>query len=295
MLWDAFDMGYVVGVMCNSDGHKGRPGAEGPGAGQFGIANGLTCVLAEEKTREAIFAALKSRRCYGTTGARIDLSFSIDRHDMGSVIDRGENAKVVASVKGTGAIESMELFEGKRVIQTVRPTAFENLTKSKRVRVSWRGSRIRGRGRRVNWDGMIRVDGAKIVSAKANFDTPIDRITRQTEREVEFVSQTTGDTDSVDLVLDQAERGRIEFESKAGKFAVELGELTDQRPKKVVSFGGLGIEAAVERYPENPTETVMGLEAVVSAEVGKITPFFVKVTQTDGQMAWASPIYLRRS
>ncbi len=51
MLWDAFEMGYIVGVMCNSDGHKGRPGAEGPGAGQFGIANGLTCVLAESKTR----------------------------------------------------------------------------------------------------------------------------------------------------------------------------------------------------------------------------------------------------
>src|SRR4051812_5301648 len=76
MLWDAFDMGYIVGVMCNSDGHKGRPGAEGPGAGQFGIPNGLTCVLAEAKTRDAIFRALKSGRCYGTTGARIDLDFT---------------------------------------------------------------------------------------------------------------------------------------------------------------------------------------------------------------------------
>src|SRR5207247_4164981 len=84
MLWDAFDMGYIIGVMCNSDGHKGRPGAEGPGAGQFGIANGLTCVLAEAKTREAIFRALKNRRCYGTTGARIDLSFEIDGQPMGS-------------------------------------------------------------------------------------------------------------------------------------------------------------------------------------------------------------------
>ncbi|NJN81999.1 MAG: hypothetical protein HC802_06745 [Caldilineaceae bacterium] len=34
LLWDAFDMGYIVGVMCNSDGHKGRPGAEGPGCGR---------------------------------------------------------------------------------------------------------------------------------------------------------------------------------------------------------------------------------------------------------------------
>ena len=51
MLFDALDCGHVVGVMCNSDGHKGRPGAEGPGAGEFGIAGGLTCVLAGELSR----------------------------------------------------------------------------------------------------------------------------------------------------------------------------------------------------------------------------------------------------
>ncbi len=73
LLWDAFEMGYIVGVMCNSDGHKGQPGAEGPGAGDFGINNGLPCVLTDSLTRESIFAALKARRCYGTTGPRIDL------------------------------------------------------------------------------------------------------------------------------------------------------------------------------------------------------------------------------
>src|SRR4051812_40275699 len=154
MLWDAFDMGYVVGVMCNSDGHKGRPGAEGPGAGQFGIANGLTCVLAEAKTRDAIFRALKTRRCYGTTGARIDLDFRIDGHSMGSVVNEAAAAaSLFAKVGGPAPVEKIEVFEGKRVIHTLRPRAFENLTNSRRLRVSWRGSRIRGRGRRVTWDG----------------------------------------------------------------------------------------------------------------------------------------------
>src|SRR4051812_17789511 len=147
MLWDAFDMGYIVGVMCNSDGHKGRPGAEGPGAGQFGIANGLTCVLAEELTRASIFEALKSRRCYGTTGARMILDFEIDGNVMGSVIDAGSEAKVSARVIGTAPIESMEFFEGKQVIQTIPPRAFDSLVASRNIRVRWKGSRIRGRGR----------------------------------------------------------------------------------------------------------------------------------------------------
>src|SRR5204863_9687690 len=135
MLWDAFDKGYVVGVMCNSDGHKGRPGAEGPGAGQFGIANGLTCVLAEAKTRKAIWEALKNRRCYGTTGARIDLELEVEGRAMGSVIESAPaSARLMANVRGTGAIEMIEVFEGKKVIRTVRAKEFEDLSKSKRIR-----------------------------------------------------------------------------------------------------------------------------------------------------------------
>jgi hypothetical protein len=295
MLWDAFDMGYIVGVMCNSDGHKGRPGAEGPGAGQFGIANGLTCVLAEAKTREAIFAALKNRRCYGTSGARIDLDFRVDDHVMGSVVEAAPAAaRGLASVRGTAPIESLELFEGKRVIATVRPKAFENLTQSRRIRVSWRGSRIRGRGRRVNWDGAIRFEGVRIDDAIGFFDTPIDGITSQNDHEVNFISQTTGDTDGIDFRLDRADRGSITFDSKAGRCAMNLSELTDENPRKSVDFGGLDMQVTIERYPERPAETTISLEHTVHAPPGKTRPYFVKVTQTDGQMAWASPIYLRR-
>ena len=296
MLWDAFDMGYIVGVMCNSDGHKGRPGAEGPGAGQFGIANGLTCVLAESKTREAIFGALKIRRCYGTTGARIDLDFTIDGHPMGSVIETmTPTAHVIASVRGTAPIESMELFEGKNLSDIVRPRAFDHLTGSRRVRVSWRGSRIRGRGRRVNWDGTIRFDGGpRIESTRGHFDTPIDGITVQTANEVAFISQTTGDTDAIDFFLDRAACGAVIFDSKAGKCQVDLAELTDANPRKKFPFGGLDMEVVIERYPENPTETSISLEHTISPPSDKTTPYFVKITQTDGQMAWASPIYIRR-
>ncbi len=256
MLWDAFDMGYIVGVMCNSDGHKGRPGAEGPGAGQFGIPNGLTCALAEEKTRESIFRALKSRRCYGTTGARIDLDFKIDDHVMGSVVENASaSGCAFAAVRGTAPMEKMELFEGKRVIHTVRPGAFENLTRSNRVRVSWRGSRIRGRGRRANWDGTIRLIGAKIASAVGTFDTPIDGIRNQTADLVIFVSQTTGDTDSIDLMLDSTRHGKIVFDSKSGKCEIDLAELTDASPRKTFDFGGLDMSVTIERYPERLTET----------------------------------------
>jgi hypothetical protein len=67
LLEDALRQGYRVGFVANSDGHKGRPGASHPGASTFGAYGGLTCVLSETLTREAIFDAIKARRCYAVT------------------------------------------------------------------------------------------------------------------------------------------------------------------------------------------------------------------------------------
>jgi hypothetical protein len=296
MLWDAFDKGYVVGILCNSDGHKGRPGAEGPGAGQFGIANGLTCVLARDKTRAAIWDALKNRRCYGTSGPRIDLDFEIDALPMGSARRAaGAVAAVHASATGTAPIEKLELYAGKDVVHTVRPREFDHLAGSRRVRVTWRGSRIRGRGRRVQWDGTVRAPDATIVAATPfAFDSPLDGLRSTAAHEVTFKSQTTGDADGVDLLLSDARRGRIEFDSAAGKCAVDLSELTDDAPRKTFDFGGLDMRVTIERYPERLVDRQAELRADVHPPAGRTTPYFMKVTQEDGHMAWASPIYLQR-
>ena len=110
MLWDAFDKGYIVGVMANSDGHHGRPGAEGAGMTEFGIENGLTCVLAPNLTRDEIFNALKNRTCYATTGDRILLDFTANGHPMGSIIPYTPELQIHASVTGTAPLEPLQLW-----------------------------------------------------------------------------------------------------------------------------------------------------------------------------------------
>ena len=42
---DALEQGYRVGILANSDGHKGRHGASHPGASLFGAYGGLSCLL----------------------------------------------------------------------------------------------------------------------------------------------------------------------------------------------------------------------------------------------------------
>ena len=65
---DAFEKGYRVGIVGNSDGHKGRPGASYPGASMFGAIGGLTCFITPELTREGIIDAIKKRHHYATSG-----------------------------------------------------------------------------------------------------------------------------------------------------------------------------------------------------------------------------------
>ena len=52
----------------NSDGHKGRQGASHPGASLFGAYGGLTCYLAKDLSRDALWDAMLWRRQYATTG-----------------------------------------------------------------------------------------------------------------------------------------------------------------------------------------------------------------------------------
>ena len=73
LLLDALEDGHRCGVVCNSDGHKGRPGASYPGTSGFHAYGGLTCFIAPELTRDAIFECLRRRHHYGTTGNRLHL------------------------------------------------------------------------------------------------------------------------------------------------------------------------------------------------------------------------------
>ena len=68
LVHDAFRLGYRVGIVANSDGHKGRPGASYPGAGHFGAIGGLTCFLVSELSRNCILDAMRKRHHYATSG-----------------------------------------------------------------------------------------------------------------------------------------------------------------------------------------------------------------------------------
>jgi len=69
-------------------------------------------VCARELTRGAIFEALWNRHCYGTTGDRIILDFSINGHPMGAEIRSNEplrTRRISVRVSGTADIERIDV------------------------------------------------------------------------------------------------------------------------------------------------------------------------------------------
>ena len=95
---DALRRGRHVGVMAASDTHHLTPG-EG----------GVTAVLAEHLDRASLFDALRARRNYATTGARIVLDFRADGAPMGSRIQAAERVGLSVHVEGTAPIDRVEI------------------------------------------------------------------------------------------------------------------------------------------------------------------------------------------
>jgi hypothetical protein len=106
---DALAAGYRLGFIGSGDGHDGHAGlshlASPAGTG------GLAAILAEDCTRAAVLEALRSRRCYATSGPRIVLRAALDGQPMGSEVAPGTRTLVVYAA-GAAALERLVLVRG---------------------------------------------------------------------------------------------------------------------------------------------------------------------------------------
>ena len=293
LLNDAFDRGLRVGISCGSDDHKGRPGASYPGAGTFGVQGGLLCLWACELTRESLWDALRERRCYGTTGARMALEFeTINGVPMGGEERTQGHPRFRVRVEGTGDLERIELRRGTECVDAL-PRGPGIPCSPDTVRIAWSGARNRGRDRAACWNGAVEAEGTRIVEARGYaFDSPSEGIREAGPNRVAWESVTSGDADGILLKLEPADSGVLRFMTDRVRFDIDLEKLPDAPLTR--SGGGLDLKVQVQREP-------LGLGPSVEAELedpaapAGPAPYFVVVLQKDGAKAWASPIWVSSS
>ena len=316
LLTDGFPLGHRSGVVCNSDGHKGRPGASYPGAAKFGAYGGLTCFLTDALTRDGIFECLRRRHHYGTTGCRLHLDvrasfadggrlFERDpkafpdapAHDvaeamMGDIVQTGDGqVELSIEVASHSPIERIEVRNGMERVDILRPYGPDDL--GSRIRVVWSGAEYRGRGRQTSWIGRARFAGATIERmARINAWNPERLLEQRGSDTVEWNALTTGNFGGFDAWLEDGADGVLDLTCNHGALNRPLGEIG--LDDVVMEAGGLERRIRVSRLPDVNPHREMTRRVSIPLKPEGDNPLWVCVTTEDGFQAWSSPIFVYR-
>ncbi len=296
LLEDALRLGYRVGVVANSDGHKGRPGSSYPGAKAFGSYGGLTCVLAPALERESIADALQARHCYATTGNRCLLDVELCDESgplamMGDIVQAGKREfRLRVRGEGTGDIQEVEVRNGMDTLHVHRPSTDQGLVS--RVKILWEGAEVRGRARKTVWDGRLRIAGNRIDEVVAvNFWNADRQPRREGETGVCWQSITTGGSAGLILRLKHRNEGELTVETAQGTLRCNLHELNPEG--RGLELGGLGKKLSVKALPdEGQLSPAFRFTLPLTDLRPGDNPVYVRIVQVDGHMAWSSPLYL---
>ncbi|HZV93185.1 MAG TPA: DUF3604 domain-containing protein, partial [Caldimonas sp.] len=315
LIADAFEQGYRVGIVANSDGHKGRHGASHPGASLFGAYGGLTCMLATGLSRGEIADALRARHHYATTGCRMILGVEARfAHDadrfaedpnlgsrrstpvrsamMGDILRSADRSVTLAiEVGGSSPIERVEIRNRLETLETFRPYGEKDL--GRRIRVIWEGSEYRGRGRQTVWDGSCTLSGNAFERIRPinawNLDKKLEQVG---PGQLRWAALTTGGFGGFDAWLDDAQGGTLAIDTALVKCEIPVASIG--LDDLVFDAGGIGRRIRVFRLPDENAQRHVEIERDIVLGDLHDNALYACVTQEDGHLVWSSPIYIFR-
>lgn len=306
---EALKRGYKMGVIGGSDGYTGRPGAEYPGHADRRYAKGgLTALYATGLSIGSIHEALKARRAYGTTGARILIQMEGDGHLMGEEYRTTLLPEISASIVGTAPLETVELFRGRsriyaHAVNLPRATDW--------VRILWEGAGRETSYSGVVWDGRLEViEGKVALVGKVRFDSPRSRVFDLSANGLRWHSITCGYRSGIVLeiltgadaefrvavrlsLISRAVHGRSRMSYAPAEklsFSFKIGDLTSG-PREV-TIGSLSRKITASLAPELEGSREASFSFTDPSPRPGINPYWLRVTQIDGEMAWTSPVFV---
>ena len=313
-LRETLERRYTLGFVGGSDSYTGRPGDDRPGHQLRRYAkSGLTGVYATALTLEALLDALKARRCYATTGARIVAALLSDGHPMGAEYRTDAPPEIGVSIWGTAPLEQVEVYRG---LDLVYRHDLGLRTSPNRIRILWEGASRKSSYSGVVWEGRVRVEGGRISGVTTlRFDSPRSHVSSPAADELRWHSWTCGYVSGLAFDLEGGPDARIEVlvssSTITGARYGGHGEGTPQRMSfapadrvrlaltradllqrpRVIELGVLNRKIRVGLADEPGPERVEFSFRDPSPAPG-INPYWVKVIQADMEMAWTSPVFV---
>jgi len=309
---EALDRGIRLGIICSGDSHYGFPGV---------YRNGLMGCYAKELTRESLWEAFAARRVYGVSGDRIELEFTVEGAMMGSVIQKRGSVRLETGVRGSDAIDRIELLRNNRVIATHCHNGTWEIPKGKervrcmfRVEAGW-GSMPDKPPR--EWECSIEVPDGRIVSVERCWRNPGQYVDKPGGQRCNFgfLTKQRGPLSEATLFeLEGRPSDRVNL-SIDGRFLFFTLEEAMQRSRVV--FFREEVEDYIRKEHNIDPETLPRddplyflsnkvklhraiPEAGYNAEFVHIdeapppgTNFYrARVTQRNGDLAWSSPVWV---
>jgi hypothetical protein len=285
-LLEAMKRRMKVGFIAASDDHSSRPGLTYPSGGMT-TRGGYTGVYASELTREALWEAIWSRRVYGTTSERIIVHVESDGHLMGEEYTGSRAPEIKVRINGTAPIQEVEVYNWENRVYR-HPFAEPSDESERLIKVEWSGARVKSRPKVVTWDGGLTVKNGVIDGyTEFAFDFPHQGVEKVSDIELKWVSTTGGDPDGVLLKLKCSEEAEVEFKTKPVSFSFKPVDISYD--PMVVDAGGLNQQVKVSTIKEELPEN---LEFTYKPEpVNSLNAYWVRILQSDGSMAWTSPVF----
>lgn len=293
--------GHVFGIVGNTDHHSAFPGSYG---------HGRMAVYARQRDRTAVWEAMRARRTNALTGANIHLLAAIGAAVQGSTMPPQTSAFLGVEAVAGGFIDCIDIVRNGRLFHRISPELTPAPLSSGLETILYLELGWGARGRSHRWDGRIEIDGGEILSVEPRF------------RGAEIVSPLDGSDEGDDLPTFAADGHALTFSVTAQAnpnnatvstqgFALSLRldrtaniraalsgqriEIPAERLFRGAKSGNLGpIDSPAWRFHALPLPRQWQWKGAI--QLGSLAAgetIYARLRQSDGQMAWTSPLYCR--
>ncbi|MBT3344184.1 MAG: hypothetical protein HN712_13280 [Gemmatimonadetes bacterium] len=298
--------GHRFGFSAGTDSHDGYPGHYG---------HGKVGVITDKLDLPSIWDGLMNRRTIASTGTRFAVDYQLGGGSVGEVVRRQATMPLRFAVEGSAPIERVDLIEGAngrcRVRRLLGPDLDFDFAPGRykiKVECGW------GRAdTRSDWDISCHVRGGRLLGLERCFrhsTYPMDemasseQVVEQDDARVRWQARAVpnpsgmvggthfnaGGTQAVVLEIEANSDCRLQVTTSGADLDLALSDLVvESVGQQIDGFGSPAIKVN-RAIPERAFSFAHDedFQPPTDAETGFC---YARVIQSDGQMAWISPIW----
>jgi hypothetical protein len=257
--------------------------------------------------------AFKARRTYGVSGDRIELDFRLNGRWMGETIPATNSRNIHVKAKGLDSIDHVEVLRNNEVIyrnhpvdRKIRPSCWKRPIFC-RIEFGWGPWGDLNMARICDWQFRVNASDGKIITATPCFQSgPFDekrrnKITTVNDKKCEVISYTS----------------RMQAYEEKATNSIILEILGSPKTKLTISLNQpvqKTITKSLEQLTQSSDTTFTGpftsesmllhrivfsenyrteFELIDKRKTEKTDWYYVRVVQSNGSLAWSSPIWIK--